>query len=272
MECLVFPKFFKELSAEELGETLKDIGFDGVDIMLRDGYWVTYDTLKDSLPEYIKLMNSFGLTTKSATTSLTDIHDPGFENMYRLFVDNGVEMYRYGGFKYRGMGTFHDDFQKARETIAELEKLGQKHGVKAIIQMHGGTLHCSSSMSYFLLDGFDPRYVGSHYDPGNMIHQEGHEDWEKGIDIIKSRLCYVVAKNAAPFLMPHPESYKLHWRMQWTTMADGLVDWESVLRLLKQAGYDGPLCFHNFYEHGMEHLIERTREDLKYVRDILARI
>ena len=79
-------------------------------------------------------------------------------------------------------------------------------------------------------------------------------------------------KNSAPFLLPHVESYKLHWRKQWTTLADGLVDWERVLRLLKRAGYDGPLCFHNFYERGMEYLIARTREDLEYVRNILARI
>jgi len=78
MECLEFPKFFRELSAEELGETLKDIGFDGVDVMLRDGYWVTYSTLKDSLPRYIKTMHSFGLSTKSATTSLNDY---GFEDL-----------------------------------------------------------------------------------------------------------------------------------------------------------------------------------------------
>jgi len=272
MECLEFPKFFQELSAEKLGETLKDIGFDGVDVMVRDGYWVTYSTLKDSLPSYIKTMHSFGLSTKSATTSIADINTPGFEDMYRIFADNGIEMYRYGGFSYRGMGTFHDDFQKARSDIAELENLGKKYGVKAIIQMHGGTLHCSSSMSYFLLTGFDPQYVGSHYDPGNMVHQEGYEDWEKGLDIIKPYLCYVGVKNAAPFLVPHQESYKLRWRKHWTTLADGLVNWEHVLRVLKKAEYDGPLCFHNFYEHGMEHLIAQTREDLKYVRNILERI
>ena len=272
MEFLEFPKFFRELSAEELGKTLKDIGFDGVDVMVRDGYWVTYDTLKDSLPKYIKIMHSFGLSTKSATTSVTETRDPNFQDMYRIFADNGVQMYRYGGFRYRGMGTFHDDFQIARGVIGELEKLGEKYGVKAIIQMHGGTLHCSSSMSYFLLNGFDPRYVGSHYDPGNMIQQEGHEDWEKGIDIIKPYLCYVAVKNSAPFLVPHPESYKLQWSKQWTTLADGLVDWKRVLKALKQAGYDGPICFHNFYERGLEHLIARTREDVQYVRNVLVSI
>ena len=138
--------------------------------------------------------------------------------------------------------------------------------------MQGGTLHCSASMSYFLLNGFYPECIGSHFDPGNMIHQEGHEDWEKGIDIIKPYLCYVGVKNAAPFLLPHYESYKLRWQKHWTTLADGLVDWPGVLKSLKKAGYDGPLCFHNFYEHGMEHLIARTREDLQYVRSILAKL
>ena len=123
MDFLEFPKFFRELSAEKLGETLKDIGFDGVDVMVRDGYWVTYDTLKDSLPKYIETMHSCGLSTKSATTSVTDIRDPRFEDMYRIFADNGVEMYRYGGFSYRGMGTFHSDFEKARGILEELEKL-----------------------------------------------------------------------------------------------------------------------------------------------------
>jgi sugar phosphate isomerase/epimerase len=272
MDFLEFPKFFQELSAEKLAEALKNIGFDGVDVMVRDNYWVTYKTLKDSLPEYIKIMRSFGLSTRSATTSITDVEEPGFEDMYQLFADNGVEMYRYGGFRYRGMGTFHDDFQNARGIIAKLEKLGERYGVKAIIQMHGGTLHCSAAMSYFLLKDFNPEYIGSHIDPGNMVQQEGYEDWEKSIDIIKPYLCYVGVKNSAPFLVPHPESYKLHWRKQWTTLADGLVDWTRVMKMLKKAGYDGPLCFHNFYERGLEHLIARTREDVEYIRKILGSI
>ena len=165
MEFLEFPKFFRELSAEELGKTLKDIGFDGVDVMVRDAYWVTYDTLKDSLPEYIKTMHSFGLSTKSATTSITDTRDPRFEDMYRIFADNGVEMYRYGGFGYRGMGSFHQSFQNARSVIAELEKLGQKYNIKAILQMHGGTLHCLGTLGRCGGDHGPSRHVG---DPGRV--------------------------------------------------------------------------------------------------------
>ncbi|MBD3184314.1 TIM barrel protein [Candidatus Poribacteria bacterium] len=272
MDFLEFPKFFKELSAEKLGETLKDIGFDGVDVMVRNGYWVTYDNLSESLSEYIKIMQSFGLSTKSATTSLTNVDDPDFENMYSIFADNGVEMYRYGGFGYRGMGTFHEDFARARKVLEKLEKLGEKYRIKAVLQMHGGTLHYSSSSSYFLLNGFNPEYIGSHIDPGNMVHQEGHETWEKSVDIIKPYLCYVGVKSAAAFLLPHHETYKLHWRKLWVPLADGIIDWKNVIQSLRKAQYDGPLCFHNFYEHGMDHLIARTREDVQYIRRILDQI
>lgn len=69
---------------------------------------------------------------------------------------------------YRGPGTFREDFDLCRRSAETLESLGQKHGVMALFQNHGGALFWSPPAAYFLLKDLGPAAVGVHYDPGNM--------------------------------------------------------------------------------------------------------
>ncbi|MBM3213802.1 sugar phosphate isomerase/epimerase [Candidatus Poribacteria bacterium] len=270
MECVVFPKFFQTLTSSELGQTLRSIGFDGVDVMVRDGYWVTADTLAESLPEFVRTMHDFGLSTDNATTDYVDITDPDLEHAVATMAENGIQQFRLKGFPYEGFGTFASSFDSARRTLAHFEKLGAKHGIRVFFQTHGGTLHATATASLFLVQGFDPRYIGVHHDPANMICQEGYESWDKGFDALGDYLCMVGVKNAAAFLAPTGPDYRLRWRREWTTLSEGQVDWREVFAALARTGFRGPLCMHNFYERGIAGLTEQTRRDLEYLRTLLA--
>jgi sugar phosphate isomerase/epimerase len=270
MEIVVFPKFYQPLGVAELARTLREIGFDGVDVMVRDGFWVTEESLARSLPEFVRILHDFGLSTLNATTDFHDASSPAVERGVACLAENGVAQYRLRGFPYRGAGTFRADFDAARRTLAQFAKLGEKHGIRAFLQTHGGTLHASATTTAWLVDGFDPAVIGVHHDPGNMICQEGYETWEKGFDALGDHLCMVGVKNAATFHVPQGGDYRLRWRTEWTTLAEGQVDWRAVLRALRQTEFDGPFCMHNFYERGLADLIAQTRRDLEYLKALLA--
>jgi len=270
MEIVVFPKFFQPLRATELARTLREIGFDGVDVIVRDGFWVTEESMERSLPEFVRILHDFGLSTANATTDFLDPTSPSVERGIASLAANGIAQYRLRGFAYRGMGTFRADVAAARRALAQFEKLGEKYGIRAFLQTHGGTLHASATSAAFLVDGLHPAWIGVHHDPGNMICQEGYETWEKGFDALGDYLCMVGVKNAGTFHVPQGGDYRLRWKTEWTTLAEGQVDWREVLRVLRRRGFEGPLCMHNFYERNLNDLIAQTRRDLEYLRTLLA--
>ncbi len=216
-------------------------------------------------------MQDAGLSTESATADVGSVHAPDFQPRIAALAECGIGSYRYQGFAYRGqIGSFHRLWEAATEELERLQEINRKLGIKALIQMHGGNLHSSPSASYWLVKDFDPAAIGLHLDPGNMIHQEGWEDYEKSVDIIQSHLAYVAAKNAGWYYRMDPQTYQHRWHREWTPLAEGIVDWPRVIRALRAIGYDRPICMHNFYPGPLDVLVARTREDLAYLRDALA--
>jgi len=270
MVCILFPKFFQPLPAGELAQRIHALGFDGVDILVRDDYWVTTETIRKDLPEFVRIMHDFGLSTTSATTDLLDVEDPRLESSLAAMADQGVRQFRLRHLPYRGLGTLHKDVDAARRTLLRLEGLCEKHGLRCFVQTHGGTLHPSASATYSLVQGLDPSYVGVHFDPANMIYQDGHEAWQLGVDLLGPYICMVGVKNAGVYRDDSDVRRGPAWRREWTTLESGLVDWCEVLGLLRAAGYGGPLCMHNFYEMDLASLTEQTRRDLEHLRALLG--
>lgn len=271
-DLLVFPKFFfPHLTAEQLAEQMLACGFDGVDVMIRGNSWCKEDDFFETLPAFVKLMRARGLKAYTVTTDWKHDRLDAIEDAYRLFADNGITMYRFLMQTYAGAGTYREDVARCRASLERVEKLGQKYGVKALVQTHGGTLNFSPATAFFLVTGLDPSAVGVHYDPGNMWHQEGWTEPAKSLDILREYLAYVVVKNCGWFLIPDAgDDQKLKWRREWTRLDAGLVDWAEIVALLKGADFAGPICMHNFYTSSLDGLIEGTTADVKYIRRLYA--
>ena len=273
-DLICFPKFlWPHLDMEQLADMLLECGFDGVDIIIRDTAWCKEDDYPESLPVFCDTMRAKGLSAYAATTSWGHDSLEWIEDAYRLFADNGVTMYRFTMQGYRGPGTYREDSDRCRETLAKLEPLGQKHGVKALLQTHGGCLTWSPLSAYVLVQGLDPAAVGVHYDPGNMRHQEGWTDPHKSVDVLREYMGYVGVKSCGRFLVADPkDDQRLKWQRQWMRLSEGMVDWREILRELKAGGFDGPLGMHNFYENTLEGLVEGTKADVAYLRGLLGEV
>jgi len=99
-----------------------------------------------------------------------------------------------------------------------------------------------------------------------MICQEGYENWAMGVDILGEYLCMVGVKNAGVFQRPAGTTFEMRWGREWTTLAEGVVDYGTVHAALNDAGFDGPLCMHNFYDRGMDALIAQPTRALQHLR------
>ena len=70
MKWYLFPKFFRQMNEEELMEYCARDGINGPTAMVREGYWIPPDKLKETLPGYVACAEKHGLEVRYADTPI----------------------------------------------------------------------------------------------------------------------------------------------------------------------------------------------------------
>jgi sugar phosphate isomerase/epimerase len=73
--CL-FSKHLPDLNYDQLGKTLRDLGFDGVDLTVRTQGHVLPERAAQDLPRAVETIRSHGLEVPMITTELVSASDP----------------------------------------------------------------------------------------------------------------------------------------------------------------------------------------------------
>jgi sugar phosphate isomerase/epimerase len=154
-------------------------------------------------------------------------------------------------------------FESAKGFLGLVEALSGEYGVKALVEIHHGTICPSASLAHRLVSGFDPGRVGVIFDPGNMVH-EGFEDYRIGLELLGPHLAHVHLKNAA---YERPEGGGL-WKPRWTPLEDGVVDFGGLLDALGGVGYDGWLVVEDF--SAVRPSREALRHNLGLIRGLIG--
>jgi sugar phosphate isomerase/epimerase len=155
-------------------------------------------------------------------------------------------------------------FKRARQFLAGVEKLAVRYGVKALVEIHHGTICPSASLAHRLVADFRPERIGVIFDPGNMVF-EGFEDYRIGTELLGPYLAHVHLKNAT---FDRPEGGGT-WRGRWAALEDGVVDFERLFEALRLADYDGWLVMEDFSVARPSR--EALRHNLEFVRGLVQR-
>jgi sugar phosphate isomerase/epimerase len=271
MQTVLFTKLFGARSAGEIGETAADLGFDGIDLLIRPGCTVE-PAATEHIPRAVESLNAHGLDVPMATTDLTDPAAFPAEQVFGACAQAGIELIRLGYWSYRPPVTSYDDVRDtARKHLAQLVDLAAAHGVRLAIQLHGGTIHASGALTRVLLDGHDPARLGAYPDPGNQVVQDGREDWRLTFELLQPWLACVGVKNGGWFASTTTtEAGQRQWASDWLGLADGMVPWADILQHLQATDFDGPLTLHSHYELPYPQVLDQTRTDLRYVKRLLT--
>ena len=144
------------------------------------------------------------------------------------------------------------------EFLAGVETLSRQMGVKALIEMHHGTIAASASAALRLVERFDPARIGVIHDCGNMVY-EGHEDYRRGLELLGPYLGHVHVKNAA---FDRPAGGGV-WQPRWAPLRDGVVDFPALFAALNSVGYDGWIVVEDFSQASIPAL--PLRENLMFL-------
>lgn len=268
MEAVLFTKLFRGESVETIATSANSLGFDGIDLLIREGFQVT-PSKPEQISEVVAKLKDAGLSVPMATTDITDPAQAPTDAIFKACAEAGVEIIRLGYWKYDPSVGYRALRDKARQHLRDIASIASASGIKAAIQLHGDTIHASGAQTAVLLEEHDPAVIGAYPDPGNQVVQEGREDWRFTFDILEPWLCCVGVKNGGWFAGQLAESGQRHWWADWLGLADGMVPWDEIVEYLGGSNYDGLLSFHSHYEVPLDQVIDQTRVDLSFVRRLL---
>jgi sugar phosphate isomerase/epimerase len=265
----IFPKFQNHLDPRGLAALVKACGVDTTNLVVRDGYWCQPKTLAHDVPAFVRAMAAEGLTVRFATAGWSAEEILKNPDWLRLLVDHGVAEFRMGYFRAG------DDpvasFTAARDAMKRIADTCLTHRIRAVYQVHHGTLIASPSAALRLVEGLPPPAIGVELDPGNQTF-EGHENFLTSMRLLGPYFVAAGVKDSAVTRDPA----KAHepakgWRRDWVPCNEGVVNWHAFADACRQVAFTGILVFMPFYnEKDPATQARRLKEEVAYVRRAFA--
>ena len=268
---IYFTKFMKGLSAGQIAEKAKSIGFDGLDLAIRKGQVVNPDNVTTELSKAMKVFAAHGLTVPLATLegNAVDPDKPEIEAIFAACGKAGIRLIKLGYWVWQQNEDYWARVEQIQSALAKFEQLGRKHNVCALVHTHCDEYYASNaSGAMTLVRRFDPKYVGVYLDPAHL--SVDGELLPMGISIVKSHLRMVAAKSAR-YVANGAEAGGAKWKHDWCQLDEGLVHWPSALKLFKGINYAGPYSLHGEYSASEElnKVLPMVARDLAFFRGAL---
>lgn len=271
MQVLMFSKMLREYDVNKMSDTAAEMGFDGVDLTVREGGHILPEKVKDDLPRAIDILKSKGLSVPMITTSITNVKEPYVEEIYKTAEICGVKFLKLGYWRYEGFGKIKEQINKAKEELKGIESLSKRYKICSAIHIHSGDfLSANAAIVYLLLKDFNPKVIGAYIDPAHMVIEGGKSGWKMGMDLLSDYICLVAVKDFNWF-----HKGGKNWDIAWGPFQEGMVPWDEVFTYLKKIDFNGYLSIHSEYnwkDLTIKERLHQTKQDLAYIREFIKQI
>ncbi|MFE5322710.1 sugar phosphate isomerase/epimerase family protein [Paenibacillus sp. NPDC056579] len=265
----LFPKFFQSLDVHRLAEVAQASGFDAVDLVVRDGYWVTPERFAVEAPAFVQAMQRNHMKVEFATTGFSPEMLAQDDTPLKVMSDIGIRGFRMSYFSYDEREPLFAQMEQARASMQQMAELCAKYNLKAVYQVHHGERmlihHAYAALT--LVDGLPAEHVGIMLDPGNQFH-EGTDNWKRAIATLGAYLAGMGMKDARyVFNSEDKAAPNKGWSKQWTPCQDGVTNWHVIAKALHEAKFQGVLNFQPFYHsNNLDLLIPALQEEVAYIK------
>lgn len=266
LPIVYFSKHLLWLDWEHMAETTKELGFDGLDVTVRDGGHVEPARVREDLPKVAKIVREAGLEIPMITAGIVDVNSPDAEAIIRTAAEVGISRYRWGWFswsddkKVPDLSNFSatierpsgllinvpDRLAQLKKRVARLAALNERYKVCAMYHNHSGDMVGASVWDLWLLiKDFDPRWVSSNFDIGHATVEGGLNGW-----VNSTRLMAPFMRGVAIKDFKWGKNAKGDWEPLWCPLGEGMVNFPAYFAMLKEAKFSGPVQLHTEYPLG----------------------
>lgn len=255
-----FSKHLPNLGYDELGRTLKDAGFGGVDLTVRKGGHVLPERAGQDLPRAVEAIRSHGLQVPMITTELTSPSDPSARVILETAARLKIPFFKLGYWRYENdvLGSLH----KAGTDLRGLTALAKECGIVAGFHNHARNVGLAFWDTHEIIRDLDPRWVGYYYDAQNATEEGAMRGWEVGLRLASPRLKMSACKDF------YWEKSVGQSKPVECPLGEGVVNWPVVFKLLVAAGFAGPISIHQ--EYTPQDRIAAAHKDLEFAKKQLA--
>lgn len=270
-----------DYTVDKLAAKAKDIGYDGIEwtVGYKNALWdkskewhLSETEIEDESPKLRDICRKYKLEICALGTTVNYREVDRFIRVSKAANILGCKYLRVVMPQYDPTVTYHELYKEAIGNLKIIQKTCKDCGVKALLETHPGSIIPGASSAIRILENFDPDYIGVVYDPGNMIC-EGYERWQMGIEILERYLTHIHVKNQGWFLKE--TNGKKKWSCEPTSLKDGMVDYEEIMKGLKKIKYDGWLSLEDFrggygcYPVGIT-TEEKIEEGITYLKGLIS--
>lgn len=239
-----FSKHFQWLSVGDAATLAASIGYDALDLTVRRGGHIEPARVAADLPTAVAQVRAAGLAVPMVTTDIVDTATPNAETVIQTLAALGIRRYRWGGFRYDYSKPLPPQLEQAKRRARDLAALNHHYGVCAMYHTHSGRNQLGASMwdIWYVLKDLDTTAVGVNLDSGHVTIEGGLGGWINSTLLLAPMVRGIAVKDF------YWQKTSKGWAPRWCGLGDGMVDFTAFLKILKQAGFEGPVQLHMEYE------------------------
>lgn len=271
-----------DLDVVETCQLLRRLGYDGIEWRVRDtpaeaagqgySFWgehksgLTPANLAARARELVQITGDYGLEIPALATYPTSDE---LDTIARL----GEGAARLGGVPIRVRACegydrsqhYNDAYRRAVDSLALALDVLRPFGVRALLEIHRGTLLVSASLAHRIVSNFPPEEVGVIYDVNNMA-SEGFETFRMGMELLGSYLQHCHAGGWRPVVSERRQDGSLQWEYEGCDLAESILDIDQFITDLKSVDYSGFISVEDFRQ--MDHT-EKILPQRSYLRSLI---
>jgi sugar phosphate isomerase/epimerase len=244
LKISVFSKHLQFLNYSDMAEAVAGMGFDGIDLTVRPDGHVSPERVESDLPKAVEAMRKVGLAPLMMVTAVHDADNNTDKKVLEIAAELGFQYYRMNWFAYPEGKSMPESLQSFTQKIKDLSLLNKKLQLTGCYQNHSGSLVGAVIWELWeLLKEADKQHMGVQYD----IHHatvDGGLSWQNGLRLIEPQIKTIAIKDFKW------ENKNGAWVVQDTPIGQGMVDFKTYFRLLKQYKVNVPVSLH--FEYPLE--------------------
>ncbi|WP_198408248.1 sugar phosphate isomerase/epimerase family protein [Christiangramia forsetii] len=244
LEVHLFSKHLQFLDIKEAARIAAKLGFEGLDLTVRPKGHILPENVETELPQAIQDIKEAGSSCKMITTTISDVKNTDDLKIIKTAAENGVEFYRSDWFKYHKDRSMQESIDIYQQQINELGEVNKQYGITGCYQNHAGTSIGSTFWEVKqLLETVNPDWFGTQYDIRHAM-VDGGLSWENGLRLLKDHIKTIVLKD---FKWKKTNG---KWEVVNVPIGEGMVDFKSYFKLLKDYDLKPPVSLHLEYPLG----------------------
>ncbi|HMD86521.1 MAG TPA: sugar phosphate isomerase/epimerase family protein [Terriglobia bacterium] len=239
--CL-YSKPVPQLTWQELAQSAKRAGFEGIDLTVRRGGHVMPQRVAEDLPKAVGAIRAEGLDVPMITTELVSADDPTAAPILSTAAKMSIPLLKPGYYHYKFVDV-RKELEEAGKQFRGLAELAGRYGVQVGFHNHAGYIGCQIWDIARVMDTLDPKWAGYYYDLENAAEEGGLEGWRIAANLVMPRMKMMAAKD---FYWKKTETKG--WQATTCPLGEGMCKHRDFLRMAAAVGFHGPISLHIEYQ------------------------